>query len=50
MTYGEESDDRDFEDDEESVTSDFDQSDPDIAGQTIAIDDSTLQPSKGDRQ
>jgi hypothetical protein len=47
MTYGEESDDPDFEDDEE-FASDFNESDPGTSGETIAVDDSTLQPAKGD--
>jgi hypothetical protein len=45
MTYGEDSDARDFEDDEEFVSSDFDESEP---AATITVDDSTLQPPKGD--
>jgi hypothetical protein len=46
MTYGEEGGDPDFEDDEEST--DFSDADPGIAADTIAVDDSTLQPAKGD--
>ena len=48
MTYGEDSGDPDFEDDHE-FSSDFNESDPDTAGDTLAVDDSTLQPAKGDR-
>jgi hypothetical protein len=48
MTYGEETDDPDFEDDEEFPASDFNDADPDTPGETIAVDDSTLQPAKGD--
>ena len=48
MTYGEESGDPDFEDDEEFLAADFNDTDPDTAGETIAVDDSTLQPAKGD--
>jgi hypothetical protein len=48
MTYGEETDDPDFENDEEFPASDFNDADPDTAGETIAVDDSTLQPTKGD--
>jgi hypothetical protein len=48
MTYGEDSDESDFEDDEES--SDFKESDPDTSDGTIIVDDSSLQPTKGDRQ
>ena len=47
MTYGEESDDADFEDDER-LDSDFNDTDPDTSGEAIAVDDSTLQPAKGD--
>lgn len=47
MTYGEESDDGDFEDDDEDFTHG---PDPDTSGGEIAVDDSTLQPSKGDKQ
>jgi hypothetical protein len=48
MTYGEESEDPDFEDDEEFLAADFNDTDPGTAGETIAVDDSTLQPAKGD--
>jgi hypothetical protein len=48
MTYGEESGDPDFEDDEEFTASDFNDSDSGTSGETIAVDDSTLQPAKGD--
>jgi hypothetical protein len=48
MTYGEDGGDPDFEDDDE-FSSDFNESDPDTAGDTLAVDDSTLQPAKGDR-
>jgi hypothetical protein len=47
MTYGEESDDPDFEDDEE-FSSDFNESDPGTSGDPLAVDDSALQPEKGD--
>jgi hypothetical protein len=50
MTYGEQSDDRDFNDDEELPASDFNNSNPDTSDGTIAVDDSTLQPAKGDGQ
>jgi hypothetical protein len=45
MTYGEEDSDPGFEDDE---SPDFNDADPGTAGDTIAVDDSTLQPAKGD--
>jgi hypothetical protein len=48
MTYGEESDDPDFEDDGEFLASDFNESYPDTAGDALAVDDSNLQPAKGD--
>jgi hypothetical protein len=48
MTYGEESGDPDFEDDEESIASDFNDADPGTADETVAVDDSTLLPAKGD--
>jgi hypothetical protein len=48
MTYGEQSGDPDFEDDEEFLAADFNDTDPDTSGETIAVDDSTLQPAKGD--
>jgi hypothetical protein len=48
MTYGEESDGPDFEDDAEFIASDFKNIDPDTAGETIAVDDSALQSAKGD--
>jgi hypothetical protein len=48
MTYGGESEDPDFEDDEEFLAADSNGTDPDTDGQTIAVDDSTLQPAKGD--
>ena len=48
MTYGEETGDPDFEDDEEFPASDFNESEPDTFADTIAVDDSTLQPAKGD--
>ncbi len=38
----------DFEDDEEVPASDFNDTDPGTSGETIAVDDSTLQPAKGD--
>ena len=47
MTYGEEGGDPDFEDDEEFIASDFNDTDPENSGDAIAIDDSTLQPAKG---
>lgn len=48
MTYGEDNGDPDFEDDEEFIASDFNASDPDTSGDMIAVDDSTLQPAKGE--
>ena len=48
MTYGEDSEEPDFEDDEEPA-SDFDEPDPGLPGE-IAVDDSALQPAKGDEQ
>jgi hypothetical protein len=48
MTYGEDNGDPDFEDDEEFIAADFNASDPDTSGDTIAVDDSALQPPKGD--
>jgi hypothetical protein len=48
MTYGEESDEPDFEDDEE-LACDQENADPGPAGE-IAVDDSALQPAKGDDQ
>jgi hypothetical protein len=48
MTYGEESEDQDFEDDEEFFTPDPDRSNPDTPPETIAVDDSNLKPAKGD--
>jgi hypothetical protein len=47
MTYGQENDSSDFEDDEELRRADFKQPDP---AAPIAIDDSTLQPPKGENQ
>ena len=47
MTYGEESD---FEDENECVASDFRDTELDAPDHPIAIDDSALQPAKGDRQ
>ena len=47
MTYGEEDDDQDFEDDEEFIASDFNDTGPENSGDAIAVDDSTLQPAKG---
>jgi hypothetical protein len=47
MTYGQESDDQDFEDDEE-FSSDFNESDPGTSGDALTVDDSALQPTKGD--
>jgi hypothetical protein len=46
MTYGEDSDERDFEDEEELAASDF--GDSDQADNSLAVDDSTLHPNKGD--
>ena len=46
MTYGEEDGDPDFEDDEECT--DFNDADPGIAADTIAVDDSILKLAKGD--
>jgi hypothetical protein len=49
MTYGEDSDEPDFEDeDEEELLADFNAGDP--ADEPIAIDDSALQPATGDGQ
>lgn len=48
MTYGEDSDEPDFEDDDEPG-SDFEDPDPGPPGE-IAVDDSALQPAKGDDQ
>ena len=48
MTYGDDSEEPDFEDDEEPA-SDFDDPDPGLPGE-IAVDDSALQPAKGDEQ
>ena len=46
MTYGEDDSDPDFED-EEFIASDFKDTDPQNSGDAIAVDDSTLQPAKG---
>lgn len=48
MTYGEDSDEPDFEDDEEP-TFGFEDSDPETPVE-IAVDDSALQPAKGEDQ
>jgi hypothetical protein len=48
MTYGEESEDRDFEDDEEFLSAEFDEADPGVAGDALTIDHNVLQPAKGD--
>jgi hypothetical protein len=48
MTYGEDGESPDFEDDDE-FASDFDDHDLEPSGE-IAIDDSALQPAKGDNQ
>jgi hypothetical protein len=48
MTYGEEGGDPDFEDDEDCGASDFNETDPDTSGEPIAVDDSTLHPTKGE--
>lgn len=47
MTYGEDDSEPDFEDDEEVPASDFNHTDPGTSGETIAVDDSTLQSPKG---
>ena len=47
MTYGEDSEEPDFEDDEESIA-DFSDAEPVTADEPIAIDDSALKPAKGD--
>jgi hypothetical protein len=48
MTYGEDNDESDFEDeDEEKLLADFNDADPATADAPIAIDDSALQPAKG---
>ena len=47
MTYGEDSEDRDFEDDDESSASDFQDAEPDTETATLVVDDSALQPAKG---
>ena len=46
MTYGEDSDERDFQDEEECAGSDF--GDSDQADNSLTVDDSTLQPNQGD--
>jgi hypothetical protein len=50
MTYGEDSDESDFEDDEEFLAPDFNDADAAANDQSIAIEDSALQPAKGDSQ
>ena len=51
MTYGEDCDEPDFEDeDEEFLASDFNDADPAGTDGPIAIDDSALQPAPGDDQ
>jgi hypothetical protein len=45
MTYGEEDSDPDFEDDD---CTDFNDAEPGTTGDTITVDDSTLQLAKGD--
>jgi hypothetical protein len=46
MTYGEDGEEPDFEDDEEFLA--FDSNDADASDEPIAIDDSALQPATGD--
>jgi hypothetical protein len=46
MIYGDDSDARDFDGEEEFAASDFEDADAD--GDTLIVDDSTLQPNKGD--
>jgi hypothetical protein len=48
MTYGEENDNADFEDAEEFLAAEFNDTDPGTPGETVAVDDSALQPEKGD--
>jgi hypothetical protein len=51
MTYGEDSDESDFEDDgDQLLAPDFSDADPAPLDEPIAIDDSALQPAKGDSQ
>ena len=45
MTYGEDSDDPDFEDEENFLTAEA--GGTDVTGDALAIDDSSLQPAKG---
>lgn len=47
MTYGDDSDERDFEDEEESEQPDFEDH-PRAPDQPLAIDDSALKPANGD--
>lgn len=49
MTWGDDSDQPDFEDEEEPGEPDFKDADPGATDQPIAIDDSALQPAKGDK-
>ena len=50
MTYGDDSGDSDFEDEDEFETSDFRDTEPAAPDQPIAVDYTALQPSNGDRQ
>jgi hypothetical protein len=50
MTYGEDSDEPDFEDDEEFDTDDLNDAGATTNDEPITIDDSALQAPKGDRQ
>jgi hypothetical protein len=48
MTWGDDNDEPDFEDEEESEEPDFKDPNPGASDQPLAIDDSALQPAKGD--
>ena len=50
MTYGEDSDEPDFEDDEEFLSTDFNDTDATANDGPIAVDDSALEFAKGDGQ
>jgi hypothetical protein len=50
MTYGDDSEDVDFEDEDEFDTSDLTDAEPDTPDRPITVDDTALQPSNGDRQ
>jgi hypothetical protein len=47
MTYGDESDAEDFDDDDEFTAAGIDEQEPDPASTTLTIDDSALQPPEG---